>query len=217
MSSQLPPNPYINPLFPFIFISAFTLPISEIPFSSQICSPSSPIMGKTRGVHSYWSRVRRSSTTPADTSTPGVVVVVGPKAPAARPSATVIAYPTPTAVQGPTAADAKGSSSMAPGQRRYHTRVDPTLPAPSHHRPARRAPPPKRARTSSPGESSTSRPREPPSPPYQGIVGATNLSPASIIRQPYFPCSPIQGNVDCGGRDFHGEVYYNVPTFAEDL
>ena len=79
---------------------------------------------------------------------------------------------------------------------------------------ARRAPPPKRARTSSPGESSTLRPRVPPSPPYQGIVGAPDLSPTSIIRLPYFPCDPIPGNVDCRERDFHGEVYYDLPAFA---
>ena len=105
---------------------------------------------------------------------------------------------------------------MAPAQRRYHTRVDPTPPAPSHPRPARRAPPSKRARTSGPGESSTSRPRAQPSPPYQGISGALDLSTASIIRRPYFPCIPIPGNVDCRGRDFHREVYYDLSAFVED-
>ena len=92
----------------------------------------------------------------------------------------------------------------------------PTPPAPSHHRPARRAPPAKRARTSGPGESSTSRSRVPHSPPYQGIAGAPDLSPASIIRRPFFPCDPIPGNVSCWGRDFHGEVYYDLPEFSAD-
>ena len=185
-------------------------------------------MGKTRGAHSYWPRVIRTSPSPVDTSTPkaaaaaglnepamppSVAAVAGPSAPTVRPST---ASPAPTDVQGTAAADAEGSSSMAPAQRRYHTRVGPTPPAPSHPRPARRAPPPKRARTSGPGESSTSRPRAPPSPPYQGIAGAPDLSPASIIRRPYFPCSPIPGNVDCRGRDFHGEVYYYLPAFSED-
>ena len=104
---------------------------------------------------------------------------------------------------------------MAPAQRRYHTRVGPTPFALLHPRPARRAPPPKRARTSGPGESSTSRPRAPASPPYEGIVGAPDLSPASIIRQPCFHRSPIQGNVDYSGRDLHGEVYYDLPAFTE--
>ena len=105
---------------------------------------------------------------------------------------------------------------MAPAHRRYHTRVGPTPPASSHPRPARRAPPAKRARTSAPGESSTSRSRAPPSPPYQDIAGAPDLSPASIIKQPYFPCDPIQGNVSYMGRDFHGEVYYDLSTFTTD-
>ena len=105
---------------------------------------------------------------------------------------------------------------MAHAQRRYHTRVRPTPPAPSHPNTARRAPPSKKARTSRLGESSTSRSRAPPSPPYQGIAGAPNLSPASIIRRPYFPCDPIPGNVNCRGRYFHGEVYYDLPAFAVD-
>ena len=90
------------------------------------------------------------------------------------------------------------------------------MPAPSHPRPTRRAPPPRRAHTSSPEESSTSRPRAPPSPPYQGIDGAPDLSPAPIIRLPYFHCSPISGNADCSARDLHGEVYYDLPAFSED-
>ena len=105
---------------------------------------------------------------------------------------------------------------MAPAQRRYHTRVGPTPPSPLHPRLAQRAPSPKRARTSGPGKSSTSRPRAPPSTPYQGIAGALDLSAASIIRRPYFHCSPISGNTDCSERDLHGEVYYDLPAFAED-
>ena len=34
--------------------------------------------------------------------------------------------------------------------------------------------------------------------------------------RPFFPCSNISGNVDCRRRDFHGEVYYDLPAFAED-
>ena len=88
--------------------------------------------------------------------------------------------------------------------------------APSHPRPARRALPAKTTRTSGPGESSTSRSRVLPSPPYQGITGAPDLSPGSIIRRPYFPCDPILGNVSCRDRDFHGDVYYDLPAFATD-
>ena len=133
-------------------------------------------------------------------------VGAGPRAPAVHP----------TAVAAPAAGDAEGSSSVAPTQRRYHTRVEPTPPASSHPKPTRRAPLAKRARTLGPGESSSSRSRAPPSPPYQGVAGAPDLSPGSIIRRPYFPCDPIPGNVSYRDRDFHGELYYDLPAFVAD-
>ena len=180
-------------------------------------------MAKTRRAHSLWPQVCQGPTPHAGTSTPGpnsaaspassvagassvVAAGAGLSVPAARPSTAAAASPAPAAVQGTAAANAEGFSSVAPTQRRYHTRVSPTPPAPLHPRLAWRAPPPKRTRTSGPGESSTLRPQAPPSPPYQGIVGAPDLSPASIIRWPYFPCDPIPENVVCKGRDFHGEV-----------
>ena len=43
------------------------------------------------------------------------------------------------------------------------------------------------------------------------------LSSASIIRRPYFHYSLIPGNADYSVTDLHGEVYYDLPTFAEDL
>ena len=132
-----------------------------------------------------------------------------PSMPVARPTADAASL-------APAAGDAEGSSSVAPAQRRYHTRVRPTPPSPSHPRPSRRAPQAKRARTSGPGESSASRSRAPPSPPYQGIAGASDLFPGSIIRRPYFPCDPIPGNVSCRDRDFHGEVHYDLSAFAAD-
>ena len=81
------PNPYINPLFPFIFISTFTLPVFETPFFSQLCSPSSPTMAKTRGAHSFRPQVCQSPTPPADTSTPGAAATVGPSVAAVHPPA----------------------------------------------------------------------------------------------------------------------------------
>ena len=159
--------------------------------------------------------MHRTSPPLVSTSTPGAATAAA--SPVARPSATTTASPAPAAVQGTTAAaDVVGSSFEAPAYRRYHTWVGPTPPTPLHPRPARRAPLLKRARTSGPGESSTSKPRAPPSPPYQGSVGAPDLSPASIIKLPYFPCSPIPRNVDYRGRDFHGEVYYDLRAFTED-
>ena len=227
MPSHLPLLPYLNPWFLSFSFHISSNQFLKKPFSSQVCSPLGPTMAKTRGAYSFRPQVRQGPTPPVGTSTPGpssatgpassaAAIGAGPRMPTARPSAAAVASPAPAAVQGTAAADAEGSSSVAPVQRRYHTRVGPTPSAPSHPRPARRAPPPKRARTSGPGESFTSRPRAPPSPPYQGIAGASDLSPASIIKRPYFPCDPIPGNVNCRGRDFHGEVYYDLPAFSED-
>ena len=183
-------------------------------------------MAKTRGAHSFRPRVHQgpnppvvgpSAAGPAAAGLSVGSVAAGPSAAAAGPSAVAAdASPSVPSVRLPAANDAEGSSSMAPAQRRYHTWVGPTPPAPSHPRPAQRAPPAKRARTSGPGESSTLRSKAPPSPPYQSIVGATDLSLGSYIRRPYFPYDPIPGNVSCRDRDFHGEVYYDLPAFAAD-
>ena len=185
-------------------------------------------MAKTRGAHTYRPRVRQGPSPPtvgpfpASTGSSSTdTAAADPTAAAACPSAAAAGADPSALVARPTAApaagDAVGSSSMAPAQRRYHTRVGPTPPSPSHPRPAWRAPPAKRARASGPGESSSSRSRAPPSPPYQGVVGAPNLSPRSIIRRPHFPCDPIPGNVSCRDRDFNGEVYYDdLPTFTTD-
>ena len=161
-------------------------------------------MVKTRGGHVFWPRVHSSS--------PAVAV-----APLAAPAP--IAAASPAALAATQGSPAVGSSSDAPAPRRYHTRVGPTPPAPSHPRPSRRAPLSKKARTSGLGESSRSRPAEPQSPPHQGIAGAPHLdlSPASIIRRPYFPCNPIPRNADCSERELHAEVHYDLPDFSQDL
>ena len=153
-------------------------------------------MEKTRRAHSFRPQVRRGPTPPAAGPSPVAAdltasgpaatgsVAAGPSAAVAGadPSAPTARPITAPAAAAPTAGDAEGSSSVAPAQRRYHTRAGPTPPASSHPRPARRVPPAKRARTSGPRESSTSRSRAPPSPPYQGMAGAADLSPRSIIR-----------------------------------
>ena len=72
------------------------------------------------------------------------------------------------------------------GFRRYQTRMGPRAPSPVPRRRVRRARPSKRARTSGPGESSSSRP---PSSPVALATEATSspqLSPASRIRRPMF-------------------------------
>ena len=106
-----------------------------------------------------------------------------------------------------------------PAPRRYASRGGLTPPSPPYPRPTRRAPPSKRSWTSDPGESSSSKPQKPPSPPNQGSVGDPpfNLSPASIIRRPYFHYDPIVGNSDCSTRDLHSEFYYDLSAFATDL
>ena len=183
---QPTPNPYLNPIFP-----SFSFHIS----SFQLLKIASPLKFSLLQAR-QWRRLEG----------------LNPFSPAAVTAASHVSV----ADQGSAAADVEGSSSMASAQRRYHTSVGLTPLAPSHPRLAQRAPLPKRARTLGPGESSTSRPQAPLSPPYQGVAGAPDSSPASIIRRPYFPCSPIQGNVDCRGRDFHGQVYYDLPAFSGD-
>ena len=88
------------------------------------------------------------------------------------------------------------------GFRRYQTRMGPRAPSPVPQRRARRARPSKLARTSGPGESSSSRP---PSSPVTSPAEATSspqLSPASRIRRPMFVGRPIPGNADLHSRPF---------------
>ena len=76
---------------------------------------------------------------------------------------------------------------------------------------SRRAQPSKRARTSGPGESSSSRPEPSPS-----TAAEESSSPASRIRQPLLVGTPILGNVGLHARDFHGESFYDVPALTPD-
>ena len=180
LSFALPPTPF----FPFFGFS----------------------MVKTREGSAFQPRVRRSSPSPVDCSSAPPTSAE----PAAAPP-TVVEPTTapPTVAVAPLSAAqgsvAVGSSTAALSPRRYHTRVGPTPPSLPHPKPARRAPPPKRAPTSGPGESSSSRPQE----PHQNPTGAPplDLSPASIIRLPLFHCNLIPGNADCSERDLHDEVF----------
>ena len=233
-------NSFIFPptLLPFINLVPFNFNLTNPPSSFRkfqlffsSCSFSGPELAKMRGAHTFRPQVSQGpsllavgpSSAPigspaADIAAAGPFSAVGPSTAAvsADPRAPAMRPTTAPASVAPTDGDAEGSSYVAPAQRRYHTRVGPTPPAPLHPIPAQRAPPAKKARTSGPGESSSSRSRAPPSPPYQGVAGALNLSPGSIIRRPYFPCDPIPGNVSCRDRDFHGELYYDLPSFAAD-
>ena len=104
----------------------------------------------------------------------------------------------------------------APAPYRYDTRVGPTPLSPPHLRPSWRAPPLKRARASSPGESSSSSPQKPHSPPVQGLAAdfSLDLSPASIIRCPIFHCGPIIGNSGCSTKEVNNKTYYDFLAFA---
>ena len=102
------------------------------------------------------------------------------------------------------------------GFRRYQTRMGPRAPSSVPQRRSRRTQPSKRAWTSGPGESSTSRPETSPSPIASEERSSPHLSPASRIRQPLFIGTPIPGNVDLHARDFHGESFYDVPALTAD-
>ena len=164
-------------------------------------------MAKTRGGLHFKPRIRPSSLPPVDVATVPASVVT--PSTTAAPATGQSSPPTvaPVASQAPV--------PIGPAPHRYDTWVGPT---PPHPRPSRRAPPPKRARTSSPGDSSSSRPQEPHSPPVQGPANyfSPDLSPASIIRCPVFHCGPITRNSDCSTREVHNETYYDFPAFSAD-
>ena len=102
------------------------------------------------------------------------------------------------------------------GFRRYQTRMGPRAPSPVPWRRVRRAQPSKRARTSGPGESSSSRP--PPSPVASAteVTSSPQLSPTSRIRRPMFVGNPIPGNARLHRRPFHQESYFDVPALRAD-
>ena len=92
--------------------------------------------------------------------------------------------------------------------------MGPRAPSLVPQRRSRRARPSKWARTSGPGESSSSRPE--PSPLAAVATSSPQLSPASRIRRPLFVGHPIPGNVRLHRREFHGESYYDVPALMAD-
>ena len=102
------------------------------------------------------------------------------------------------------------------GFRRYQTRMGPRAPSPVPQRRARRARPSKRACTSGPGESSSSRPPPSPVAPPTEATSSPQLSPASRIRRPMFVGHPIPGNAELHTRPFQQESYYDVPGLRAD-
>ena len=94
--------------------------------------------------------------------------------------------------------------------------MGPRAPSPVPQRRSRRARPSKRARTSGPSESSSSRPQPSPATSAIETTSSPQLSPASRIRRPLFVGHPIPGNVALHSRDFHQESYYDVPALMAD-
>ena len=94
--------------------------------------------------------------------------------------------------------------------------MGPRAPSPVLQRRSRRAQPSKRARTSGPGESSSSRPEPSPSLVAVEESSSPHISPGSRIRRPLFARTPIPGNVDLRARDFNGESFYDVPALTAD-
>ena len=94
--------------------------------------------------------------------------------------------------------------------------MGPRAPSPVPQRRSRRARPSKRARTSGPGESSSSRPHPSPVTSAVEVTSSPQLSPASRIRRPLFVGHPIPGNVALHSRDFHQESYYDVSALTAD-
>ena len=116
----------------------------------------------------------------------------------------------PTPVPAPVPKPIPEALSEEPqGFRRYQTRMGPRSPSPVLQRRSRRA------RTSGPSESSSSRPEPSPSLAVEA-TSLPQLSPASRIRSPLFVRHSIPGNVRLHSRDFHGESYYDVPALMAD-
>ena len=94
--------------------------------------------------------------------------------------------------------------------------MGPQAPSPVPQRRVRRARPSKRARTSGPGELSSSRP--PPSPVTSTVetTSSQQLSPASRIMRPMYVGNPIPGNTALHSRDFQQESFYDVPALRAD-
>ena len=112
--------------------------------------------------------------------------------------------PAPASVPAPVPSPIPEAVPEEPqGFRRYQTRMGPRAPSPVPQRGVRRARPSKRARTSGPGESSSSRPQPSPVTSAAEATSSPQLSPASRIRRPLFVGNPIPGNVRLHRRPLH--------------
>ena len=100
--------------------------------------------------------------------------------------------------------------------RRYETRRPPTIPRASSSRPKKLGsrPPKKKARVSTPLESSKP-PLEPqpPQPPATESQIPSGMTSEVVIRWPMVTQPPIEGNLDCRARPFHSELCFDKVIF----
>ena len=157
------------------------------------CSRPITVMVRTRGGSRLRPRVRFSTPEREE------------QAPAPAPDPAPVPVPIPEVV-----------SEEPQGFKRYQTQMGPRAPSPVPQRRSRRARPSKRARTSGPGESSSSRPQQSSATSAAEETSSPQLSPASRIRRPLFVGNPIPGNVRLHRREFHQESYYDVPALMAD-
>ncbi|RVW92666.1 hypothetical protein CK203_041581 [Vitis vinifera] len=68
--------------------------------------------------------------------------------------------------------------------------------------------PPKRTRTSGPGE--TSRHAQPDHQALTDSQHPSNIAPEAIFKRPMVTASPIEGNSDCRAKPFHSELYFDI-------
>ncbi|KAL6327922.1 hypothetical protein AAG906_027333 [Vitis piasezkii] len=68
--------------------------------------------------------------------------------------------------------------------------------------------PPKRAKTSGPGETSRHAQLEPQDP--TDSQRPSGIATEAIIKRPMVTAPPIEGNLDCRARPFHSELYFDI-------
>ncbi|KAL6328598.1 hypothetical protein AAG906_002104 [Vitis piasezkii] len=89
---------------------------------------------------------------------------------------------------------------LLPASDRYSTRRPPISPPP---KPSVRRVPPKRARTSGPGETS------------KDIQRPSGIALEVIIKRPMVTAPPIPGNLDCRAKPFHSELYFDIEAMRQ--
>ena len=104
----------------------------------------------------------------------------------------------------------EGGVPSSPPQRRYTTHRPPMSPL---LEPLVRRAPPKRSRTSGPGESSR-HPRPESRAPSDSQI-PSSLGPEAIIKRPMVTMPPIEGNSDYKARPFHFKLYFDIKALRQ--